>query len=133
MRGPAGWPDGSPSVPLSPYEPEAGAQGVVVGAAPHLADAGEEERGTLVEGGNGGQAEEGAVARGGGTEDGELCGLGAGEGGSHGARGVGELKHPAETQAEIERRAAADLEAGGEVGTEGGRTEVVTCAATARL
>lgn len=82
MRRPAGRPDGSPGVPFSPYEPEAGAQGVFVGAAVHLAVVGEEERGTLVEGGNGGQAE-------------------------------------------IERRAAADLEAGGEVCTEGGADRCV--------
>ena len=88
---------------------------VVVGAAAHFAVVVEKGRRPLVDGGDGRHAQHRAVALRRRAEDGELGARRRGKGGRHRPAGVSVFAHPAQPQAEAERRAATEIEAAGEV------------------
>ena len=93
---------------------------MIVGPAAHLAVIGGEQRGAVGDGSGGREPDHGAVALRRGAKDSELLDWCGGKRRGDRPSSISELMHPAQTQADVERPAAAHVEARPEVGAEDG-------------
>src|SRR5262249_4247731 len=103
----------------SPNEPQSSPELMIVGTAAHFTVVTTDQRSAVIEGRGGRDANDGAVALRRGAEHGELRSGSRGKARGDRPGGVGELVHPAQSQAEIDWLAAAEIEARREIGAEG--------------